>query len=91
MLTLYRRAIALRRRLLAPLDHRLTWCASDPAVLAFERGDVGCVVNLSARPVVLPWSGAVLLSSADLVGGAVPPDAAAWVDVQPGLSAAVGR
>ena len=91
MLSLYRRAIALRRRLLAPLDHRLTWCASDPDVLAFERGDVGCVVNLSARPVVLPWSGAVLLSSADLVGGAVPPDAAAWVDVQPGLSAEVGQ
>ena len=84
MLTLYRRAIALRRLLLTPLDHDLTWCPSDPAVLAFERGDVGCVVNLSTQPIALPWSGAVLLASADLVAGALPPDAAAWVRVHPG-------
>ena len=37
-----------------------------PAVLAFERGDVGCLVNLSTKPIALPWSGAVLLASADL-------------------------
>ncbi|MET0458935.1 MAG: alpha-amylase family glycosyl hydrolase, partial [Ilumatobacteraceae bacterium] len=81
MLTLYRRAIALRRRLLASLGQDLTWCASDPAVLAFERGAVGCVVNLSAQPIALPWAGDVLLASAELVAGMLPPDAAAWVRV----------
>ena len=77
MLALYRRAIRLRRRHLGGAT--FAWSPSDPAVLAFERGDVGCIVNLSAAPVAPPWPGDVLVASAELVAGRLPPDAAAWI------------
>jgi alpha-glucosidase len=48
-------------------------------VLAFSRGDVVCVVNLSADPVDLPAHEEVLLASADLEDGRLGSDTAVWL------------
>ena len=48
--------------------------------LAFARGDDGlcCVLNAGSTPIVLP-EGESLLSSAPLVDGELPANAAAWL------------
>ncbi len=58
----------------------MSWLDTGEDVLAFGRpGDFACVVNLSADPIELPPHRTVLVSSADLVGGRLPSDAAAWL------------
>ena len=47
-------------------------------MLAFRRGDIACVVNLSSGPVQLP-AGTVLITSGPLDGDRLPVDSAAWV------------
>jgi alpha-glucosidase len=47
-------------------------------VLAFDRGGVACVANLSAAPVELP-AGEVVLASGPVSGGLLPPDTSAWL------------
>ncbi|GAB2688518.1 glycoside hydrolase family 13 protein [Thalassiella azotivora] len=79
-LSLYRTALALRRRLLT--DESLTWVGDDPDVLHLARpGGWHSVTNLGAAPVGLP-SGELLLSS-DPVGDGLTlrPDTTAWVRV----------
>ncbi len=83
MLSLYRRALRIRRdpagtgRL---HDDALTWLAADSDVLAFERsGGLCCVVNLGNQPAGLPPHRAVLLASGPLADGHLPPDTAAWL------------
>ena len=79
MLTLYRAALALRRR---PEFHTDSFAWLDgysDTCLAFRRGDLTCVVNLGATPVPLP-DGTVLLASGPLPGGQLPTDTAAWVE-----------
>jgi alpha-glucosidase len=78
MLALYRRAIALRRHRLVGRAAPPRWLDADADVLAFRRGDVACIVNLSAGPVQLP-AGTVLITSGPLDGGRLPVDTAAWV------------
>jgi alpha-glucosidase len=75
MLSLYRSA--LRQRPLIG-DAPLEWLPSPPSVLAFARGDFACVVNLSTVSIELP-PGDVILTSAPLADGHLPPDAAAWL------------
>ena len=48
-------------------------------MLAFRRGDVVCIVNLSAEPIALPVSGSVLVASETPARGLLAPDAAAWL------------
>ncbi|WHP17156.1 alpha-amylase family glycosyl hydrolase [Cellulomonas sp. ES6] len=91
MLALYRAALALRRAEPCLGDGELRWLDAGPDVLAFSRGDVLCVVNLSDRPVPLPEHAGVLLASdgtgsagvagvADHAdGAALPPDTAVWL------------
>ena len=77
MLTMYRRAMELRRlRLQSGTDFELVELGAD--VLAFRRRDVLCVVNMGDTPVALP-DGEVLLSSWPLHDGHLPPDAAVWI------------
>ena len=57
----------------------LQWLAAPADVLAFRRGDVVCVVNLRPAPIDLPWTGTVLVASADPVNGNLPAHAAAWI------------
>ncbi len=81
MLTLYRSALAIRRREAGFLSDHLDWVASPPETLRLRRGDgVHCLVNLSGAAMALPVGHALLLASAP--GDAVlPPDSAAWFRV----------
>ncbi|WP_027344434.1 glycoside hydrolase family 13 protein [Hamadaea tsunoensis] len=81
-LSLYRAALALRRRF-AALPGELVWLDADglsaaEGVVAFRRGDLTCVVNLSARPVALP-PGDLLLASGPIEDGRLPADTCAWL------------
>ncbi|WP_433298608.1 glycoside hydrolase family 13 protein [Actinoplanes sp. CA-030573] len=80
-LTLYRDALALRRKVFAGDD--LTWLDSPAGVLAFERGgDFRCTVNMSGAPVTLPVPGSQLIASGPITvedGVAViPADTTVW-------------
>ncbi|MGI4896811.1 MAG: DUF3459 domain-containing protein, partial [Janthinobacterium lividum] len=77
-LELYRTTIAARKH------HRLgrgslVWDdLTGGDVLAFRTGRVLVVANLGTAPVAVPAGAELLLSSADLVDGAVPTDTTAW-------------
>jgi alpha-glucosidase len=80
MLSLYRRMLAIRRGdpFFGACD--LRWLPSPEQVLAFARGPrFICVVNLSSAPIALPADCSLLLASAELAGGLLPSDAAAWL------------
>jgi len=79
MLELYRAALRLRRAEPALGDGPMRWLPSPDGVLAFARGDLCCVANLSSAPVALPAHTAVLLASGPLDDGLLPPDTAAWL------------
>jgi alpha-glucosidase len=79
MLSLYRSALGLRRSDPDLRTERFRWLGSDPAVLAFGRGDrFVAIANLGSTPVAAPSGGELLLSSHELVDGCLPGDAAAW-------------
>ena len=80
MLSLYRDVIALRRDRLVGNEEPPHWLPQPDGVLAFRRGDIGCVVNLSPGPVQLP-AGTVLITSGPLDGGRLPVDTAAWIQL----------
>jgi alpha-glucosidase len=80
MLTLYREVIALRRTHLVGVDEPPGWITAETGVLAFRRGPVVCIVNLSPGPVQLP-AGTVLITSGPLDDGRLPADSAAWVEL----------
>src|SRR6266567_826375 len=84
MLELYRRALHIRRAELALDDTQaMTWLPAPDGVLAFARGGVACVANLTHRPVTLPHHTEVLLASGPLANGLLPPDTAAWLRTPP--------
>lgn len=79
MLSLYRRAITLRRGLQTD-DNEVEWLElHDPRVVHIRRSNHWqCVTNFSHEPVPLP-AGHVVLSSRPLFDGALPGDASAWI------------
>lgn len=82
MLSLYRKAIALRRQHLRA-DEGITLLDRGPDVLAFRRDSgIACFTNFGSTPVQLP-PGRVLLSSATTVEPAadvsLPPDTTVWM------------
>jgi alpha-glucosidase len=80
MLQLYRAALRVRRDEPGLGDGPLAWIPTVPDVLAFARGDhFLSVTNLSSDPLPLPPQTAVLLASADVSDGHLPPDATAWL------------
>jgi alpha-glucosidase len=80
MLNLYRAALRTRRTEPGLQDGELTWLGSPVDVLAFARGrDLICITNLSSTAVPLPPHRAVLLASADVSEGHLPPDATVWL------------
>jgi alpha-glucosidase len=81
MLELYRSALAVRAAEPGLGDGPMAWVDAPPGVLAFDRGDLRCVVNLSADPVPLPEHASVLLASGTLDGGLLPRDTAAWLRI----------
>ncbi|WP_206055029.1 glycoside hydrolase family 13 protein [Nocardia sp. CS682] len=78
-LSLYRMAIELRGLRPEFSGDRIEWYGSPPGCLAFRReGGLVCVLNASNTPTQLP-PGDVLLASAALDGGQLPPNTAAWL------------
>ena len=77
MLSLYRTAIALRREHLGG-DAPLTWLPSAPDLLTFRRGDIVCLVNLGSVGVGVV-DGEILVASAPVIDGCLPPDGAVWI------------
>jgi alpha-glucosidase len=79
-LSLYRRAIELRKTHPAFEGDEIEWYGAPPGCFAFRRkgGNLICALNTSGALVPLP-PGEVLLSSAPLEGGHLPTDAAAWL------------
>jgi alpha-glucosidase len=79
-LSLYRRALALRRASLAGLPEDIRWVGANDDVLAFTRGaGFACVVNFSPAPVPLPDHERILLASGQVRDGLLPPDTCAWL------------
>ncbi len=78
-LSLYRLAIELRGLRPEFAGSRIEWYGSPAGCLAFRRpGGLVCVLNAGAAPIPLP-PGELLLASAPLVSGHLPPAAAAWL------------
>jgi alpha-glucosidase len=76
-LSLYRRAVALRRRWMCS-DEELEWLDLGPEVLAFRRGSGAIsVTNFGRAPIELPDE-PLALASAPLADGRLPADTTAW-------------
>ncbi|WP_425955916.1 glycoside hydrolase family 13 protein [Xylanimonas sp. McL0601] len=80
-LHLYRRALALRRRLQA--DARLDWLELGDGVVAFRRPGGWCsVTNFGTAPVALPRATVLLASDVrGLHDGSLGPDTTVWLDL----------
>ena len=84
ILNLYRDALRIRRLDADLGDGPLRWLAAPDGVLAFARGDgFVAITNLSQAPVALPEAATLLLASADPEDGCLPPDASAWLHIDP--------
>lgn len=80
MLSLYRRAIELRKSRKEFTGTSLEWYGSPPGALAFrvKGGGLTCALNVSSDLVDLP-EGEVILTSGPLVNGKLPRNTAAWI------------
>jgi alpha-glucosidase len=84
MLHLYRALLRIRCDDEGLGGDSFAWLPSEPGVLAFSRGGrFVSITNLSGRDVDLPTHEAVLLASADVGDGSLPPDATAWLRTAP--------
>ena len=82
MLSLYRRALLLRRRLDPLGDGALRWLETPERVLGFAREPgFACFVNFGTAAVSLPEGADVLLASSEVVDGQLGADSAAWLAV----------
>ncbi|WP_020107217.1 glycoside hydrolase family 13 protein [Nocardia sp. 348MFTsu5.1] len=79
-LSLYRQAIEYRKTRPEFAGEAIEWYGAPAGCLAFRRslGKLVCALNAGPEPIGLP-PGEVLLSSAPLVDGKLPPNAAAWL------------
>ncbi|AQA23711.1 hypothetical protein BTZ20_3773 [Rhodococcus sp. MTM3W5.2] len=78
-LSLYRSAIELRALRPEFSGNEIDWYGSPSGCLAFRRrGGLVCALNATDAPIPLP-PGELLLASAPLVNGELPPNAAAWL------------
>ncbi|MFF5295567.1 glycoside hydrolase family 13 protein [Paractinoplanes globisporus] len=81
-LTMYRDALALRRKVVAGPEP-LTWQDAPEGILAFDRGaNFRCTVNMTASPVRLPAPGELLIASGPVTIEddtiVIPPDTTVW-------------
>lgn len=78
-LRLFHRALQLRRERAEFAGDQIEWRPSPRDTLIFtRRGGLTCALNAGERRMPLP-DGEVILASGPLAGGAVPPNAAAWL------------
>ena len=84
-LSFFHRALEIRRTRAEFTGSRVEWLDAPPGALVFARGDDGlrCALNVGKRAVPLP-AGDPILTSAPLVDGKLPPNAAAWLVGSPG-------
>jgi alpha-glucosidase len=86
MLSFYKRALAVRRRLAPWLPMSIGWQPTPAGVLAYQRERLKVACNFLSRPVTIPATGRrLLLASAPLAvleDGCLtlPANSAAWVD-----------
>jgi alpha-glucosidase len=73
MLELFRSAIRLR-----PRGETFAWRDGPDGTMIFDRGDLTCLVNVSAPELPLPEGEVVLASDPD-VTTSLPTDTAAWI------------
>jgi alpha-glucosidase len=80
-LSLYRRAIELRRTHIPDPAAPLEWYGAPPGCLAFrpEGSALVCALNTSDAPVPLPPGEVLLASGAPPEGGTLAPDTAVWL------------
>ena len=80
-LSLYRRAIALRRTHVPDPAAPLEWYGAPPGCLAFrpEGSALVCALNTSDVPVPLPPGEVLLASGAPPKGPVLAPDTAVWL------------
>lgn len=78
-LNLYRAVIAARRNETDLVDAPVDWLELGDDVLAFDRGDLTCIVNLGDRPIPLPPGRDVVLASAELYGDRLSGNTAVWL------------
>jgi alpha-glucosidase len=82
-LNLYRAALRIRHLEPGLGDGPMEWLSTAPDVLGFARGDrFVSITNLSGSSLALPADAVVLLASEDVPGGALPPDASAWLRLE---------
>lgn len=77
-LSLYRKAIELRRSRGEFTGSGVDWLDATPGTLVFRRGGLVCVLNAGDQPVALP-EGQLILASTPVAEGVLPPNAAAWL------------
>ena len=78
-LTMYRKALAIRKSESGLGDGTMEWIDAGPEVIAFSRpGNFACYVNFG-KAISLPHGAEVLLSSAPMNGNEIPTDCAVWV------------
>ncbi len=79
-LSFFQRALEIRRSHIEFTGEGIEWLEAPGDILAFARGDDGlrCVLNAGKQPIPLP-DGEPILTSAPLLDGKLPPNAAAWV------------
>ena len=74
--------IAARRHHVGRADLSIEWLPSEPDVLAFRRGDIACVVNLSPDATCDTARRATIVASGPrTTDGALPPDTAVWIEL----------
>jgi alpha-glucosidase len=79
-LSFFQRALEIRRSHAEFTGEGIEWLEAPRNTLAFVRGDNGlrCVLNAGKQPIPLP-DAEPILTSAPLVDGKLPPNAAAWL------------
>ncbi|MDT5308068.1 MAG: alpha-glucosidase [Mycobacterium sp.] len=87
-LSFFQRALKIRRTRREFSGNRVEWLDAPQGALVFGRGDDGlrCALNTGKGAVPLP-DGDPILTSAPLVDGRLPPNAAAWLVWSPGTPA----
>jgi alpha-glucosidase len=77
-LSLYRRALELRRAREEFSGDGVDWLSAPDDALIFRRGGLICALNAGDRPLPLP-DGDPILASGPVGDGELPPDTAVWL------------
>jgi alpha-glucosidase len=78
-LSFFQKALELRGKRGEFDGDKFEWLTAPSGALAFRgRGGLVCALNSGKRPIALP-AGELILASAPLVDGQLPPDSAAWL------------